>query len=139
MTITLSRNAKYLEALIQGKKTNDPILGYLDSVTIFSFILGVILASIIGISIATNNVLSKEITMTDKETTNKTVDFKESFNGASNISPKSTNVINKSFNGAQNIAPSTQDSVASSSADDAAASQPAAQSQTTDTSSGDKK
>jgi len=61
------RNAKYLELLIKGKKTNDTMLGYLDAVTIFSFILGIILATIIGISIAANNVITKEITMSIKD------------------------------------------------------------------------
>lgn len=135
-----TRNAKHLEDLIQGNKTNDQLLGVLDALSIFSFILGVILASIIGISIAANNVLSKETEMTDKkETTNKTVELNESFKGANNISPQGADVISKSFNDAQNIAPPTQDNGSSSSTDNAAVSQSETQAQAADTGGSDKK
>ncbi len=133
------RNAKYLELLIKGKKTNDTMLGYLDAVTIFSFILGIILATIIGISIAANNVITKEITMSIKDDkTNKTVELKESFNGANNLSPANSDALSKSFNGAQNVAPPPEDSGSSTSTDNTETTQTTTQSQDTDTGDSEK-
>ena len=63
------RNAKHLEELISGKKTNDTILGFLDSLSISTFILGVILASFIGLETARNNIISKETIVSDKKGT----------------------------------------------------------------------
>ena len=95
-----SRNAKYLEDLIAGKRTNDSILSFLDSLSIFTFILGVILASVIGLVTATNVVIAKEANMSDKKESNLTFD---SVNGASNLAPQG--IEKRSFNGAQNLAP----------------------------------
>lgn len=94
------RNAKHLEELIAGRERDDPILSFLDSLSIISFILGVILASIIGLATAMNDVISKEIIMSDKKVSNVTFD---SVNGASNLAPQG--IEKKSFNGAQNLAP----------------------------------
>lgn len=95
-----SRNAKHLEDLIAGKRTDDPILGFLDSLSIFTFILGIILASIIGLATAMNDVISKEATMSDKKESNLAIG---SVNGARNIAPQG--MEKRSFNGAQNVAP----------------------------------
>jgi len=105
-----SRNAKHLEDLIAGKKANDPVLGVLDSLTIYSFIIGIILASVIGLATATTEVLKKEVIVTkEKETHQNKVPLQESFNRASNIAPQTTNIEKRSFNGAQNVAPPKQD------------------------------
>lgn len=96
----LSRNGKHLEDLIAGKRTNDSILSFLDSLSIFTFILGVILASVIGLVTATNVVIAKEANMSDKKESNLTFD---SVNGASNLAPQG--IEKGSFNGAQNLAP----------------------------------
>jgi hypothetical protein len=105
-----SRNAKHLEDLIAGKKANDPVLGVLDSLTISSFIIGIILASIIGLASATTEVLKKEVIVTkEKETNQNKVPIRESFNGASNIAPQTTDTEKRSFNGAQNVSPPKQD------------------------------
>jgi hypothetical protein len=95
-----SRNAKYLEELIAGERTNDSILGFLDSLSIFTFIIGVILASIIGLATAMNNIISKEITMPDEKESAIGIC---SYNGASNLAPQG--IEKRSFNGAQNLAP----------------------------------
>lgn len=100
-----SRNAKHLEDLIAGKRGNDQLLGFLDTLSIISFVVGVILAAIIGLATSTSNVLSKEDAMSEKNNSNQsTVPLRESFNGAGNIAPQPSDMI-KSFNGAQNIAP----------------------------------
>ena len=106
-----SRNAKHLEDLIAGKRTNDPVLCFLDSLSICSFIIGIILASVIGLASATSEVLKKEIIVTkEKETNQSKVPLLESFNGATNIAPQTTETVKKSFDGAQNVAPPKQDS-----------------------------
>ncbi len=97
-----SRNAKYLEGLIAGERANDSVLGFLDSLSIFTFILGVILASIIGLATAMNNIISKEITMSEKKESNQSI-VKESYNGGKNLDPRE--IEKKSFNGAQNLVP----------------------------------
>lgn len=105
------RNAKHLEELIAGKRTNDPVLGFLDSLSICSFIIGIVLASVIGLATATTEVLKKEVIVSkEKETNQSKVPLRESFNGASNIAPQTTGTERKSFNGAQNVAPPKQDS-----------------------------
>ncbi len=106
-----SRNAKHLEELIAGKRTNDPVLGFLDSLSIYSFIIGIILAAVIGLASATSEVLKKEIIVTkEKETNQSNVPLRESFNGATNIAPQTTDTLKRSFDGAQNVAPPKQDS-----------------------------
>lgn len=106
-----SRNAKHLEELIAGKRTNDSVLGFLDNLSICSFILGIVLASVIGLATATTEVLKKEVIVSKEKETNQTkVPFRESFNGASNIAPQATGIEKKSFNGAQNVAPPKQES-----------------------------
>lgn len=105
-----SRNAKHLEELIAGKITNDPVLGFLDSLSIFSFIIGIVLASAIALGTATTEVLKKEVTVSkDKETNQSKVLLRKSFNEAANIAPQTTDIVKKSFNGAQNVAPPKQD------------------------------
>ena len=50
-------NSKHLEDLIAGKKTYDSLLAVLDKISIVTFIIGIILASIIGLYIAFNEVI----------------------------------------------------------------------------------
>jgi hypothetical protein len=103
-----TRNADYIEKLIQKKNNSDPLLRILDYISIFSFISGILLATIIGIIIATNGIINRENDMTEKkETKKKIVIFKESFNGAQRIAPIVTDSMTASFNGAQKLAPLT--------------------------------
>lgn len=124
-----SRNAKHLEDLIAGKRTDDPILGFLDSLSIFTFILGIILASIIGLATAMNDVISKEATMSDKKESNLAIG---SVNGARNIAPQG--MEKRSFNGAQNVAPPKLNSSTSNSSGNSLSGQ----SQSTDSGSNKK-
>ena len=103
------RNAKHLESLIAGKTGNDSLLEILDSISIVSFILGVVLAAIIGMATAANQVFTTEAIMSDKkDTTQHNVPLRESFNGAANVAPQGDERNIRSFNGAQNIAPTPQ-------------------------------
>jgi len=91
-----SRNAKHLEELIAGKRTNDPVLGFLDSLSICSFIIGIVLASVIGLATATTEVLKKEVIVSkEKETNQSKVPLLESFNGATNIAPQTTDTAKR--------------------------------------------
>lgn len=110
------RNAKHLESLIAGKKENDSLLALLDSISVFSFILGVVLAAIIGMATAANQVFTKEAIMAEKkDTTQSNVHLRESFNGVANVAPQNGEMLKKSFNGAQNVAPPSQSGNSSSS------------------------
>lgn len=96
-------NAKHLEELIQGNIRNSKILFFLDKLSVFSFIIGIIFASIFSYVAAENRVNSMEKSMSEKKESNQSIS-KESFDGASNLYPKI--IEKKSFNGAQNLIPS---------------------------------
>jgi hypothetical protein len=102
------QNARHLEDLISGKETNDPVLKALDSLSIFSFIIGVILSSIIGLGTAVNEIHTEETIMSDKIKPKKrqTTFNQDSFNGANRIAPQSSEAIHESFNGAKSLSPS---------------------------------
>lgn len=111
-----SRNAKHLENLIAGRVGNDSVLAILDSVSVFSFVMGVILASIIGLSTATSKVIRTEAKMAEEiKSSQNPTSIQESFNKAHNIAPQGVDTAIKSFNGAQNVAPpKTEGTTASS-------------------------
>jgi len=134
-------NAKYIANLIHNKKENDPLLGILDYVSIFAFLLGILIAIIIGVLIANNSVLLKETEMTDKkETKEKIVIIKESFNDAHKIAPLNTDSkMTASFNGAQKIAPlAPVQVIITTNTDKVIIPQPAGQTQTTGSEGKDK-
>ena len=106
-------NAKHLEMLISGKHENDGVLALLDNISIISFVIGVILTAIIGLSTATNIFILKENAMSEKTDQSQTpIPLNDSFNRAQNIAPGNT----RSFNGAQNVAPPQSEQETSSSA-----------------------
>jgi hypothetical protein len=108
------RNAKHLEDLIAGRSGADSVLSVLDSVSIFSFVLGVLLSSIIGLTIATSELMAKELAMTDPNNKPQNgVPLIESYNGAANLAPQGRET--RSFNGAQNVAPQQQPAAPSTS------------------------
>ena len=49
------RNARHLEGVIQGSETSDSLLVVLDTVALASFLLGVLLSAIIGVSTAVHS------------------------------------------------------------------------------------
>lgn len=60
------RNAKYIQATISGSgPTSDPFLASLDRIAVVSFMGGVILAAIIGISTAANAYIDKAAKMSE--------------------------------------------------------------------------
>lgn len=90
LLIIFRRNAVHLEQAIQNQATGDPILSALDKVAITSFLLGILFASIIGISTATASYIEKGNTMTDNKTksTQAEAPLEKSINGAIAMSPK---------------------------------------------------
>lgn len=66
LLFTFKRNATHLEDVIQHNSSDDRLLTILDRVTVSSFLLGVLLSSIIGISTAIHSYTDKVSTMTDK-------------------------------------------------------------------------
>ncbi|WP_433898215.1 hypothetical protein [Pseudomonas sp. PSE1(2024)] len=65
----LSRNAKYIQdSLLANGPASDPVLAHLDRIAVTSFMAGVILASVIGISTAANAYIDKAAKMSEKTT-----------------------------------------------------------------------
>ncbi|MGH8436915.1 MAG: hypothetical protein ACRERX_21195 [Pseudomonas sp.] len=83
------RNAKHLEDIVREAAINDQLLNILDRIAVTSFMLGVILSSIIGISTAIHSYTDKATKMTEKEITSKLVIAQESFAGISAMKPAS--------------------------------------------------
>ena len=105
-----SRNAKHIEKLmLDASIQNDDILSILDSISIFSFILGVILTSIIGLASAIDNYERKENIMVDKKSDTVNLQkVQESFNDLNTIAPNQAVKEVKSLNGIQKLAPQAQ-------------------------------
>lgn len=96
-------NAKHLEEVVNNQATNDPFLKILDRAAALSFMLGVIFASIIGISTAINTYIEKEHVMSDKKNIPGTPAF-DSVNGIANIRPSRNEKM--SVEGITNMRPS---------------------------------
>lgn len=85
------RNAKHLKNVIRGVENNDPILSFLDTTALVSFLLGVLFSSIIGVSAAVHSYQEKEQKMVqEKSQKNQTISAtRESLNGVGAIAPPS--------------------------------------------------
>ncbi|MES9957608.1 MAG: hypothetical protein ABW086_11195 [Sedimenticola sp.] len=101
-----TRNADHIEKIINENASGDSFLRKLDFVAKGSFILGVVLTAILGISIAIDN-LTKESVMS-KETKETRVDVRESVEGASQLKPNNTAVERRSVEGAGKLRPTDQ-------------------------------
>lgn len=81
------RNAKHLEDVVRETAIDDPLLNTLDRMAVSSFMFGVILSSIIGISTAIHSYIDKASGMTDKTKTQGTVFIKDSVSGITSMRP----------------------------------------------------
>ncbi len=81
------RNAKHLEDVVRETAIDDQLLNTLDRVAVSSFMFGVILSSIIGISTAINSYIDEASGMTDKTKNQGTVFIKDSVNGITSMRP----------------------------------------------------
>jgi len=98
------RNANHLEEVAQGKASSDPVLMLLDNIAISSFLLGVLLSSIVGISTAFNSYQGKEHQMAeDKTNATQQTTLRESVNGVSNMAP--LGVVKLSVEGISRMSP----------------------------------
>jgi len=102
------RNSKHIEEVAHQNKSNDPLLGVLDTVAIVSFLAGVVFSAIIGIAVALTSLETKRI---HTPMTTKTVSgfANDSVNGLLNMKPAQSD-LSRSFNNAANMAPSAQQS-----------------------------
>src|SRR5690554_440086 len=98
------RNAKHLEDVVRETAIDDQLLNALDKVAVSSFMLGVILSSIIGISTAINSYIDEVSGMTDKIKNQGTVFVKDSVNGISLMRPN-REPATSSVNGITNMKP----------------------------------
>nr|WP_320017235.1 hypothetical protein [uncultured Desulfobacter sp.] len=99
--VIFQRNSHYLESIVQGHSGNDSLLSLLDTISISSFILGIVFSFIIGINTGIDTIQKshsqktspKEVQMTDEsnvktQTPQQEVTIKKSFNGASALRPQ---------------------------------------------------
>jgi hypothetical protein len=101
-------NKTHIVKLFQGEDVlNDDYLEKLDKIAIWSFIIAVVFASIVGVATAYKQV-KKEINMTDKTIKTTSGIAQDSFKGAQ--------MLQKSFTGAQQLKPQATSSGSSTSA-----------------------
>jgi hypothetical protein len=98
------RNAKHLEDVVRETAVDDQLLNTLDRVAVSSFMFGVILSSIIGISTAINSYIDEASGMTDKTKNQGTVFVKDSVNGITSMRPNNEPATS-SVNGITNMKP----------------------------------
>lgn len=98
-------NRIHIKQILAGEQTGeDPKLAKIDAVVLWSFCLGMLFATIIGISSAINSYSQQGEKMTkDTKNTAQPGLLKESVNGAAGL--QSGTDFTKSFNGVANLAP----------------------------------
>lgn len=77
------RNQKHIIEVFNGKEDSDTVLGTLDNIAIYSFMSGMLLSAILGISMSITTYISKGNTMATDNSKNSTpsLPFGDSFNG----------------------------------------------------------
>ena len=99
--VIFKRNSDHLVRVIQGKEEKNILLQFLDKIALCSFIIAILLSSILAISIGTDVLYSKmEVNMSDTKKEKGLKNLNESFNGISELK--------KSFNGVAQLRPSGQ-------------------------------
>lgn len=99
------RNATHLQDIIKSNAAGDPTLRMLDTVAIASFLLGVLLSSIIGVAAAIHSFQSTEPNMSnDQKSKGERILANDSFSGAVSMKP---DPLTRSYNGAINLKPGT--------------------------------
>ena len=99
--IIFKRNSDHLVNVVQGKEEKNVLLQFLDKAALCSFIIAILLSSILAISIGTNVLYSKkELNMSSTSKAKGLESLNESFDGIAKLK--------KSFNGAAQLRPSGQ-------------------------------
>lgn len=81
------RNAKHLEDVVRETAIDDQLLNTLDRTAVSSFMFGVILSAIIGISTAINSYIDEVTEMTEKTKNQGSVFVKDSVSGITSMRP----------------------------------------------------
>ncbi len=81
------RNAKHLEDVVRETAIDDQLLNTLDRTAVSSFMFGVILSAIIGISTAINSYIDEVTEITEKTKNQGTVFVKDSVSGITSMRP----------------------------------------------------
>lgn len=97
------RNAKHLIDIVKEAATDDQLLDILDRIAVTSFMLGVILSSIIGASTAIHSYTERSNDMTEKLISSKLVIAQESFVGIIAMKPSTSK--ESSINNINNMRP----------------------------------
>lgn len=100
------RNAKHLEDVVREASINDPLLNILDRTAVASFMFGVILSSIIGISTAVHSYIEKAPEMTDKTKVQNRAIAQDSISGITSMRP-TREPVTSSVSGISNMKPAT--------------------------------
>lgn len=100
------RNAKHLEDVVREAAINDPLLNILDRVAVASFMFGVILSSIIGISTAIHSYIEKAPEMNDKTKVQSRTIAQDSISGVASMRP-TWEPSTSSVSGVSNMKPAT--------------------------------
>lgn len=100
------RNAKHLEDVVRETAINDQLLNILDRTSVASFMFGVILSSIIGISTAIHSYIEKAPVMTDKTKVQSRTIAQDSISGITSMRPTGE-LATSSVSGISNMKPAT--------------------------------
>lgn len=100
------RNAKHLEDVVREASINDQLLNILDRTAVASFMFGVILSSIIGISTAVHSYIKKAPEMTDKTKVQNRAIAQDSISGITSMRP-TREPVTSSVSGISNMKPAT--------------------------------
>jgi len=95
------RNAKFLSDMNNGKDENDKILDLMHNIGLWSFVIGIILAFLIGCSILINTIPYNKEDVMQSNDKRKNVKVEKNFNNAQSMKPRrkpdqSTNSQNQS-------------------------------------------
>jgi hypothetical protein len=100
------RNADHLERAVAGESEPDGLLALLDKAAIASFLCGVLLASLMGVSAAFDSLIEKKKhEMTEQKKQNNGTPAYDSVNGVTKMQPQ---WIEKSVNSINNMKPAPQ-------------------------------
>ncbi len=103
--IIFQQNKTHIQAVLNGQNADDPLLGFLDSIAIFSFLMAMLLCVMLGICLAVTAYSDKESKMTKEKAKDASLSI-EKHTIANNPAPLPTPVrhhLGDSYNGIANL------------------------------------
>ena len=84
------RNKKHIMDVFNGKKDSDSVLGILDNIASYSFMIAMLLSALLGISMSITTYISKGNTLATDNSKNSapSLPFGDSFNGFAKLNPQ---------------------------------------------------